>query len=810
MAKHKKPPIILPMLVLFIVTTILYCHDKDNLSAGWILDDRATVAMHPILTKSMDHNTNSNNGDINSWSNTKTRQAFLDVNAYQQIWIKDFWGHDDLQSPQSHKSWRPLCTVTYYWNALWAGGVEEGKHSYYFHSVDRILHSIVTALVYPVTLYTCRNLSFQISHSTMAFLVALLFAAHPIHVEAVANTTGRAEVLCALFYFCGFCIYAKIGAGVSLSSSSPQNVSLWSSLMGVTLLLCFTTAAMLSKEHGVTLPIMAVVWGAYVGTNTTIVDVLSSCRINRISGGTNISNNKKRHKSNTKSTKDQHQRIRVGQLFLLRSILLAIGCISLCWWRLRKNGESGAALVCIQNPTACELNRFYRFVQFSYLWAFNFWLLVYPSNLSADWSGDGIPMIGENWATDLRFAVCVFVWIVICMFLACAISTAFGRMKSQNDHASENPLKEKKSDKHVDNHVKRTACADYDSTMRCIVTSFTWMLLPFLLTSNLVVYVGFVVADRTLYLPSFGYCLLLVQCLYHGIYNITLSIAPVSVNVSPNKNAVEEATTTPPLTKHGVVSKHQKFAFVYLIIQLGYTVKQQTQTKLWSSPVLIWGESYRVNPGGHISLKEYATSLVNEGRNVDALEIYSKMNKYQLSNKKDIGYTQSIQNVRNPPTGDELKMLKMTYVLNVLTDRFKYATALGNAGQCDVSAPLIEEAFSWMGDMERDIAELIRDNNAYAKDAVLNGIYQNLQTDKAYFFIAKSRCADTVDSMASLAQAALQLRPNMPYVLNYANSVHGIVQNVMKSGLKLTQVKITRILLENKQTVDTQFSLITS
>lgn len=777
---------------------MLYCHDKDNLSAGWILDDKATVAMHPILTKSMDHNGNSDNGV------TKTRQAFLDINAYQQIWIKDFWGQDDLKSPQSHKSWRPLCTVTYYWNALWAGGVEEGKHSYYFHLVDRILHSIVTALVYPAVLYTCRNVSFQIPHSTMAFLIALLFAAHPIHVEAVANTTGRAEVLCALFYFCGFCLYAKIGAGVSLSSSSPQNVSLWTSIMGVTLLLCFTTAAMLSKEHGITLPIMAVIWDAYVGTNTTIVEVLSSCSMNLISGTTKISKDEKRHGSHTKTTEDQEQRVKVCQLFLLRSILLAIGCISLCWWRLQKNGESGPALSCIQNPAACELNRFYRFIQFSYIWAFNFWLLVYPSKLSADWSGDGITMIGENWATDLRFTVCIFVWIVICIFLTCAVFAAFGRIKSQNDHVAKIPLKEKKPD----NHVKMTTGAVYDSTVRCIITSFTWMLLPFLLTSNLVVYVGFVVADRTLYLPSFGYCLLFVQVLYHGIYNITLSIAPSLENVSPNKNAVEEDTTKPPLKKHGVVSKHQKFAFVYLMIQLGYTVKQQTQTKLWSSPVLIWGESYRLNPGGHISLKEYAMSLVNEGRNIDALEIYSKMDTYQLSNKNDIGYTQSIHHVRNPPTGDELKMLKMSYVLNLLTDRFKYTTALVNAGQCDVSAPLIEEAFIWMGEMERGIADLIRDNQAYAKDAVLNGIYQNLQTNIAYFFMAKSRCADTVDSMASLAQAALQLRPNMPFVLNYVNSVNGIVQNIMKSGLKLNQVKINRTLPENTQTVDLQFSLI--
>jgi hypothetical protein len=439
------------MMILFIVSTVLYCHDKDNLSAGWILDDKATVTMHPILTKSMQNNNDNNDGSL---SIANTRGAFFDIDAYQQIWIKDFWGRDDLNSPRSHKSWRPLCTVTYYWNALWAGGTEEGKHSYYFHLVDRILHSIVTALVYPVALYTCCNVPFQMSHSTMAFLTALLFAAHPVHVEAVANTTGRAEVLCALFYFCGFWMYAKFGAGVSFSSSS-LNPSLWKSLMGVLLLFFFTAAAMLSKEHGITLPIMAVIWDAYVGTNTTIFEVLSSTHL---ISGTGTSNDDKKPASNAQSMKVQRQRIRFCRLFLLRTILLGLGCISLCWWRLRKNGESGAALNCMQNPTACELNRFYRFIQFSYIWAFNFWLLLYPAKLSADWTGDGILLMGKNWAKDPRFPVCIFLWFVLCMYLVYAISAAFCRIKQSN-------------------------YAAHDSNVRCIITSFTWMLLPFLLTS---------------------------------------------------------------------------------------------------------------------------------------------------------------------------------------------------------------------------------------------------------------------------------------------------------------------------------------
>ena len=43
------------------------------------------------------------------------------------------------------------------------------------------------------------------------------------------------------------------------------------------------------------------------------------------------------------------------------------------------------------------------------------------------------------------------------------------------------------------------------------MTSGIWLLGTFMLSSKLFVYVGFVVADRTLYLPSFGFCLLLAE-----------------------------------------------------------------------------------------------------------------------------------------------------------------------------------------------------------------------------------------------------------------------------------------------------------
>jgi hypothetical protein len=50
----------------------------------------------------------------------------------------------------------------------------------------------------------------------------------------------------------------------------------------------------------------------------------------------------------------------------------------------------------------------------------------------------------------------------------------------------------------------------YSSTitrMDCITMSLALMIIPFLPATNLFFYVGFVIAERILYIPSFGYCL---------------------------------------------------------------------------------------------------------------------------------------------------------------------------------------------------------------------------------------------------------------------------------------------------------------
>ena len=68
-----------------------------------------------------------------------------DVTSEVSIWDiarHDYWGRD-ITTPLSHKSWRPLTTLTFRWN-FWVGGLEPAS----YHAANIAAHVAVTLLLY--------------------------------------------------------------------------------------------------------------------------------------------------------------------------------------------------------------------------------------------------------------------------------------------------------------------------------------------------------------------------------------------------------------------------------------------------------------------------------------------------------------------------------------------------------------------------------------------------------------------------------------------------------------------------------------
>ena len=114
------------------------------------------------------------------WNNADVDAGVTPVGA---LWRHDYWGQP-MAAADSHKSWRPLATLTFRWNFQMHGLAPAG-----FHAANVALHALACVLVLGVARHALRD-------ERGAVLAAALFATHPVHSEPVASIVGRADVLC--------------------------------------------------------------------------------------------------------------------------------------------------------------------------------------------------------------------------------------------------------------------------------------------------------------------------------------------------------------------------------------------------------------------------------------------------------------------------------------------------------------------------------------------------------------------------------------------------------------------------------------
>ena len=116
--------------------------------------------------------------------------------------IKDIMTHDALvgyfgeqgSEALSGGRYRPLSIVTF--------AIEDeffGMNPKVSHTVNIILFSFICILLYHVLLYLLPKKKESPFYLTVPFISTVLFTAHPIHTEAVANCKGRDEIIGLLF-----------------------------------------------------------------------------------------------------------------------------------------------------------------------------------------------------------------------------------------------------------------------------------------------------------------------------------------------------------------------------------------------------------------------------------------------------------------------------------------------------------------------------------------------------------------------------------------------------------------------------------
>uniref|UniRef100_A0A674KHE5 dolichyl-phosphate-mannose--protein mannosyltransferase n=1 Tax=Terrapene triunguis TaxID=2587831 RepID=A0A674KHE5_9SAUR len=156
---------------------------------------------------------------------------------------------------------------------------------------------------------------------------------------------------------------------------------------------------------------------------------------------------------------------------LFRITLLLSGGVTMLCMRWRIMGTGPPAFTEVDNPASFADSLFVRAINYNYYYSLNAWLLLCPWWLCFDWSMGCIPLIKS--VSDWRIIALATLWF-------CLIALICQALCSQDSH-------------------KR----------RILTLGLGFLIIPFLPASNLFFRVGFVVAERVIYLPSIGYCMLL-------------------------------------------------------------------------------------------------------------------------------------------------------------------------------------------------------------------------------------------------------------------------------------------------------------
>eukprot|EP00937_MAST-01D_sp_MAST-1D-sp2_P000736 g736.t1 len=194
---------------------------SNSLHGDFTLDDDGSIVQNPDVTVPGD--------------------GVFNDESLRALWAHDFWGKE-LSDPSSHKSWRPLTTLSFR-----AQHALSGLALLPLHTVNVALHALASVLLARL----CRRHAFGRAGADAAALAALLFAAHPVHVEAVASLTGRADTLCAVFF---------VSALLLLLPARLHRAPLRAAGG-----LALAAGALLCKETGAMAPALAAAWFALRG-----------------------------------------------------------------------------------------------------------------------------------------------------------------------------------------------------------------------------------------------------------------------------------------------------------------------------------------------------------------------------------------------------------------------------------------------------------------------------------------------------------------------------------------------------------------
>lgn len=318
--------------------------------------------------------------------------------------------------------------------------------------------------------------------TAVAFGAAALFAAHPVHCEAVAGIVGRADLLAAFFGLLAVLVYswgcASCGPGTAGPSAAEARPSMGPSFTRVLAAAGLAGVAMLCKETGIcVVPVLSVL------DVVLLCDTLPAELVGL-------------------AIKPPLYKDWAGRL-LRRQLLLWGLTVNMVVLRFSMNRDDVVENDWSTNPGNKQTPWAMRALTKGYYNVLHAGLLVWPATLSADWACLSVPVITE--LSDPR--ICQVAGL-LAVLLATVVYLVLPSPRGFQSRA----------------------------TKKLVAVCFTMSLFPFLPSCGAFLTVGFVVAERLLYSPSMGVCLLVSA----GLAGL-VSLAVTPGETSPAKSAVTVA-----------------------------------------------------------------------------------------------------------------------------------------------------------------------------------------------------------------------------------------------------------------------------
>ncbi|XP_029460365.1 protein O-mannosyl-transferase TMTC4 isoform X1 [Rhinatrema bivittatum] len=363
--------------------------------------------------------------------------------------LGDLWIHDfwgtKLSSNVSHKSYRPLTVLTFRINYILAGGY----HPVGFHVVNIILHCIVSVLMLDVFSILFGGLTYNSKGRRVDLAPKASFLAALLFAVHPVHTECVAGIVGRADLLCAlFFLLSFLGyckAFIEYDKEGKQFSILW-----ILTSVLLGAVAMLCKEQGITV----------LGLNA-VFDAFVICKLNLL----------RLFQMLLYKDKALESAVFLNKGFLLRIIFMASGGAAILYVRWRIMGTGPPAFTDVDNPASFADNIPIRAINYNYYYSLNAWLLLCPWWLCFDWSMGCIPLIKS--LSDWRIIALAALWFCLSGLICQAL------------------------------------CSEDCHKRRILSLGLGFLTIPFLPASNLLFRVGFVIAERVIYLPSAGYCMLL-------------------------------------------------------------------------------------------------------------------------------------------------------------------------------------------------------------------------------------------------------------------------------------------------------------